>query len=61
MSIEKQISKRALDTLAIQSPLNALMFEVMGKLHHPEFNPSGALNLGLAHNDLLKEKVFEKV
>lgn len=61
MSVENNISKRALDTLALKSPLNGLMFEVMPKIHHPEFNPSGALNLGLAHNDLLAEKVFEKV
>ncbi|GAN10347.1 aminotransferase [Mucor ambiguus] len=54
------ISNRAAKTLAVDCPLNKAFMQVNGKLHHPEFNPQGALNLGLAHNDLLHEKVFAK-
>lgn len=36
-------------------------FESLGKLHDPALNPTGALNLGVAHNDLLQQKIFEKV
>lgn len=60
MATVRHISKRATESLDIVSPLNAAMFEVMGKLQHPQFNPEGAMNLGLAHNDLLQEKVFER-
>lgn len=60
MTTVRHISKRATDALNITSPLNAAMFEVMEKLQHPQLNPHGALNLGLAHNDLLQEKVFER-
>ncbi|CAO3611888.1 unnamed protein product [Mucor hiemalis] len=60
MATVRHISKRATESLNIVSPLNAAMFEVMGKLQHPQFNPEGAMNLGLAHNDLLQEKVFER-
>jgi hypothetical protein len=56
-----RISKRATEAIEIQCPMNLANKLVREKLHHPEFNPNGALNLGLAHNDLLQEKVFEKV
>lgn len=55
------ISTRAAKTLAVDCPLNKALMQVVDKLHHPEFNPQGALNLGLAHNDLLHQKVFAKV
>lgn len=55
------ISKRATETLAIQSPMSESFFESLGKLHDPVLNPTGALNLGVAHNDLLQQKIFEKV
>jgi hypothetical protein len=55
------ISQRAQESLALECPLLAAFMEVIDKLQHPEFNPNGALNLGLAHNDLLTEMVFEKV
>lgn len=55
------ISNRASETLAIQSPMVEAFTDVLGKLHHPEFNPTGALNLGVAHNDLLQQKIYQKV
>lgn len=55
------VSQRALKTLAVDCPLNKAFMQVVDKLQHPEFNPQGALNLGLAHNDLLHQKVFAKV
>ncbi|GAA5797002.1 hypothetical protein HPULCUR_002380 [Helicostylum pulchrum] len=54
------ISKRATETLAIQSPMMEAFLESISKLYEPELNPTGALNLGVAHNDLLQQKVFEK-
>jgi 1-aminocyclopropane-1-carboxylate synthase len=59
--MSSNISQRAQESLALECPLFAAFMEVMDKLQHPEFNPNGALNLGLAHNDLLTEMVFEKV
>ncbi|CEP09166.1 hypothetical protein [Parasitella parasitica] len=56
----RSISTRAAKSLAVECPLNKALMEVIDKLQHPEFNPQGALNLGLAHNDLLHEKIFEK-
>lgn len=55
------ISKRAANTLDIECSLDRVNTLVREKLLDPEFNPNAVLNLGLAHNDLLQEKVFEKV
>ena len=61
MSPRPNISNRAIENLAITSSLNDLLMSVLDKLQHPEFNPNGALNLGLAHNDLLLQRVMDKV
>lgn len=59
--MSSNISKRAHETLALECPLLTMLSDVTSRLEHPEFNPNGALNLGLAHNDLLSGMVIEKV
>lgn len=55
------VSKRASESLSITCPMFALFNQTFGKMYHAESNPDGAINLGVAHNDLLQQKVYEKV
>lgn len=55
------VSKRASESLTLTSAMFTAFSETLGKMYHPELNPNGSLNLGVAHNDLLQQKVYEKV
>lgn len=55
------VSKRATESLALTCSMFHAFSQTFDKMYHPETNPNGALNLGVAHNDLLQQKVFEKV
>jgi hypothetical protein len=40
--------------------MNRILDETFDLLRHPIHNPEGALNLGIAHNDLMAVEIFEK-
>ncbi|KAI8378857.1 pyridoxal phosphate-dependent transferase [Choanephora cucurbitarum] len=54
------ISKKATDSLSVGCHLGSAISQVSHQLYHPEHNPNGAINLGLAHNDLLQDEVVKK-
>jgi hypothetical protein len=58
---QMKLSNRAAASIAVTSPLNRILGETIPLLRHPIHNPKGALNLGIAHNDLMAAEMFEKV
>ncbi|KAI8085096.1 pyridoxal phosphate-dependent transferase [Halteromyces radiatus] len=60
-SISSRLSQRALDSLAAPVPLRAKLIRALPELYHPTLNPTGAINMGLAHNDLMQKDIMEKL
>ncbi|KAI7889371.1 pyridoxal phosphate-dependent transferase [Mucor mucedo] len=54
------VSKRASESLSLTCPMFGAFSQTLNKMYNADTNPNGALNLGVAHNDLLQQKVFEK-
>jgi hypothetical protein len=57
---QMKLSNRAAASIALTSPMNRILDETFDLLRHPIHNPEGALNLGIAHNDLMAVEIFEK-
>ncbi|KAI8374805.1 pyridoxal phosphate-dependent transferase [Blakeslea trispora] len=54
------VSRKSVDSLSVGCHLGNAIRQVLQQLYHPERNPNGAINLGLAHNDLLQDEVVKK-
>jgi hypothetical protein len=37
------------------------LIRALPTLYHPTLNPTGGINMGLAHNDLMQKELLEKV
>ncbi|ORZ14481.1 pyridoxal phosphate-dependent transferase [Absidia repens] len=59
-SQQNKISQRARANLETPVPLRVNLIRALPNLYHPLHNPTGAINMGLAHNDLMQNDLMEK-
>jgi hypothetical protein len=56
-----KLSKRALASMDVHKPMSKMFTDALPLLCNCTLNPTGAINLGVAHNDLMKDELLEKV
>ncbi|KAI8393734.1 pyridoxal phosphate-dependent transferase [Radiomyces spectabilis] len=55
------LSQRALTNLAVTCPMRTAFLGALSSLYHATDNPAGAINLGMAQNDLICNEMLEKI
>ncbi|CAO3611393.1 unnamed protein product [Cunninghamella blakesleeana] len=62
MNIQKgKLSSRAYQNLSTPVPLRELLIKAIPLLYHPTNNPDGVINMGLAHSDLMRQELVDKI
>ncbi|CAO3633358.1 unnamed protein product [Cunninghamella echinulata] len=60
-NITGKLSNRAYQNLSIPVPLRELLIKAIPLLYHPTNNPDGVINMGLAHSDLMRQELVDKI
>ncbi|KAI8074686.1 pyridoxal phosphate-dependent transferase [Gongronella butleri] len=55
------LSHRGDANLRVDIPLRKKLIEALPRCYHPTLNPSGAINMGLAHNSLCEKEMLAKI
>ncbi|KAI8887259.1 hypothetical protein K501DRAFT_269016 [Backusella circina FSU 941] len=56
-----KLSKRALASMDVHKPMSKMFTDALPLLCNCTLNPTGAINLGVAHNDLMRDELLEKL
>ncbi|KAL0089655.1 pyridoxal phosphate-dependent transferase [Phycomyces blakesleeanus] len=55
------VSQRGLQSITLESPMRRCASATNWTFYDPSENPTAPINLGVAHNDLLQDKLLEKI